>query len=538
MLGAPSSNERVQNDYFKIGTAIVSQKEWSEAFRKDRDRIRTEMGGQARVERIHERGGLTIRDRVDKLFDADSFTEIGTFARSVRPQDRESTPGDGKIGGAGRIDGRIVYAVGDDLTVKHGSSSQISSKRMDRIYEQAVDNGHPFVYFGETGGARLPDTLGSEGFSLVSPSINMSSRGRAIPMACAIVGQSFGGSSFKSAMSDFVVQTRGSCLAVTSPRVIEIATGETIDFETLGGVDVHDRLTGQIDRVADDEEQAIELIQQWLAFMPSNAWEVPKRLEWDGDLSPDTSIYDLVPTRRTRGYDMRRVLETLTDDGTIFELKPNFGRSTITALGRIAGRVVGFIASNPMFLAGALTPESCDKDTSFVCMCDAFNIPLILMQDVPGFMVGRQVEHSRILSKAIMFQQALVHCQVPRITVVLRKAFGLAYFSLGGGSALGAASVVAWPGAEISFMDPQVGVNVVYAERLKQAQDPQAERERLVSEWSSDTGPFGAAGIMEIDEIIDPAETRSWLRQHMDSLRIAAPSWGVRKPLSWWPTCY
>jgi acetyl-CoA carboxylase carboxyltransferase component len=235
---------------------------------------------------------------------------------------------------------------------------------------------------------------------------------------------------------------------------------------------------------------------------------------------------------------MRRVLATLTDDGEVFELKPNFGRSSITALGRVAGRTVGFVASNPMFSAGALTPESCDKDTAFVCTCDAFNIPLVFLQDVPGFMVGRQVEHNRILAKAIMFQEALALCRVPRLTVVMRKAFGLAYFSLGGGSHLGASSVVAWPGAEISFMDPQVGVNVVHAEDLARAQDTQAERARLVAEWSNDTGPEGAAGVMEIDEIIDPAETRAWIRTHLERLRIEPPPWGERKPLAWWPTCY
>ena len=516
----------------------MDQRSRSEAFRAQRETIRENMGGASRVERIHRRGAYTVRERLDRLFDPGSFTELGTFARSARPEDRAETPGDGKIGGMGRIDGRIAYAVGDDVTVMHGSSSQISSKRMDRIYEQAVEHGHPFVYIGETGGARLPDTLGSEGFSLVSPSLNMSQRGRAVPMASAIVGRSFGGSSFKSAMSDFVVQTRGACLAVTSPRVIEIATGEKIDFETLGGVDVHDRMTGQLDRVAENEDEAIALIKQWLQYMPSSCWEVPERHEWDGDLAADERIYELVPSRRTRGYDMRRVLRTLTDDGTIFELKPNFGRSTITALGRVAGRVTGFIASNPMFFAGALTPESCDKDTAFVCMCDAFNIPLVFLQDVPGFMVGRAVEHNRILSKAIMFQQALSLCQVPRLTIVARKAFGLAYFSLGGGSHLGAASVVAWPGAEISFMDPQVGVNVVYADRLAEAADPAVERQRLVDEWSGDTDPFGAAGIMEIDEIIDPAETRAWLRRYLDALHIAPPRWGERKPLAWWPTCY
>ena len=516
----------------------MNQKEISNAFQTRRARIREDMGGEHRLERIRARGGWTIRDRIDDLFDPNTFTEIGTFARSSRVEDKDDTPGDGKIGGIGRVEGRPVCVVGDDVTVRHGSSSQVSSKRMDRIYQMAIENGHPFVYFGETGGARLPDTLDSEGFSLVTPSVEISARGRAIPMAAAILGRSFGGSSFKSAMADFVVQTKGSCLAVTSPRVVEVAIGEIVGFEELGGVDVHDRITGQIDRVAEDEGDAIRLIKDWLGYMPANAWEVPERRDWDGDLSPDKTIYDLVPTRRTRGYDMRRVLRSLTDDGKIFELKPNFGRSTITALGLIAGRTVGFIASNPMYYAGALTPESCDKDTAFVCQCDAFNIPLIFLQDVPGFLVGKKVEHDRVLSKAIMFQQALTHCQVPRITIVMRKAFGLAYFSLGGSNRLGANSVVAWPGAEIGFMDPQVGVNVVYADQLKKAEDADVERAQLIKGWTVDTGPFGAAGIMEIDEVIDPGETRSWLRRHMDYLKIVAPPQGVRKPLAYWPTCY
>ena len=516
----------------------MEQRELSEAFRLKRERIRSEMGGVQRIERVHASGRSTIRERINRLLDPGTFSEIGTFARSERDEDRASTPGDGKIGGLGRIDGRPVCVVGDDVTVKHGSSSYVSSKRMDRIYAHAIENRHPFIYIGETGGARLPDTLGSEGFSLVTPSMTMSARARAIPMATAILGRSFGGSSFKSAMADFVVQTRGACLAVTSPRVIEIATGEKIDFEALGGVDVHDRHTGQLDRVANDETHALELIRSWLSYLPDNAWAVPERKPWDGNLGRQESIYDLVPTRRQRGYDMRRVLRSLTDDGEIFELKPNFGRSTTTALAHVAGRTVGFVASNPMYMAGALTPESCDKDTAFVCMCDAFNIPLIFLQDVPGFMVGRQVEHNRILSRAIMFQEALSLCQVPRLTLVVRKAFGLAYFSLGGSNHLGAHAVAAWPGAEISFMDPQVGVNVVFADQLKHAEDPVAERDRLIAAWSQDTDPFGAAGIMEVDEIIDPAETRAWLRTHVDRMHIEAPSSGQRKPLAWWPTCY
>jgi methylmalonyl-CoA decarboxylase subunit alpha len=515
----------------------VTLRDRADELRRNQSRIRAEMGSKDRVDRIRAAGRLTIRDRIDKLVDPGSFAEVGTFARSERPEDKASSPGDGKIGGMARLNGRPIAVVGDDITVFRGSSSHVSSKRVHRITEQAMRNGHPLVYFGETGGARIPDTLGSEGFVKVQPDIQVAARGRAIPVASVICGHSFGGSSFKSAFSDYVGQVRGSCLAVTSPRVFEIATGEKIGFEELGGVDVHDRLTGQIDRAAETEAEAIEQVKAFLSYMPQNAWEEPARTRWDGNFDRDEAIYDLVPLRRTRGYDMRRVLHRLTDDGQFFELKPNFGRSAITALGRIAGRSVGFIASQTTQIAGALTPQSCDKTTAFICLCDAFNIPLIYLQDCPGFMVGREVEHGRILSRAITMIEAMAQCRVPRLTIVLRKAFGLAYFALSG-SGMGSHALAAWPSAEIGFMDPQVGVNVVHAGKLANNPDAEAERQRLIAEWSSDTGPEGAAGIMELDEIIDPAETRAWLRRELDRLRIDVPRWGERKPLAYWPTCY
>ena len=499
--------------------------------------IRREMGGQDKIDRIHAAGRLTIRERIDGLLDPGSFFEVGTFARSERAEDRENSPGDGKIGGLGRIDGRPVAVTGDDITVKRGSSSVVGSRRVRRIFQTAMKDGHPIINFGETGGARIPDTLGAEGFVKVTPDLENAQRARCVPMISVISGESFGGSSFQSAFSDIVIQTRGTCLAVTSPRVIEIATGEKIGFEELGGTEVHERITGQIDLTAGDEDDAMRLVREVLSYLPQNAWEAPSRMAWDGSTEPDPRLREIVPTRRTRAYDMRHVLRRLTDDEKVLELKPNYGRSLITAFGRMAGVSVGFVASQPMHYAGALSPEACDKATAFLCLCDAFNIPLIFLQDTPGFMVGKHVEHHNLLARAIRFLEALGLCQVPRFTIVLRKAFGLAYFSLGG-SRMGAHALAAWPSAEISFMDPQVGVNVVHAGRLAEAGDTQAERARLIAEWTRDTGPEGAAGTMEIDEIIDPAQTRPWLCTHLDRLHIQPPPWGQRKPLAWWPTCY
>ena len=244
-----------------------------------RQKIVSEMGSAARIARQHDKGRLTIRERLDLLFDAGSFREIGTFAHSEMHEVRDRTPGDGKIGGWGAIDGRAATAVGDDVTVLHGSSSVVGGKRSKRIYEQSLRQGVPHVYFGETGGARLPDALGSEGFSKIPPGIESARRRRRIPMATAIVGESFGGSSFHSAYSDFTVQVRGSALNVSSPRVIEIATGELISLQDLGGVDIHLDLTGQIDQSAESEEEAIALIKQFLGYLPSNCWETPPVLD-------------------------------------------------------------------------------------------------------------------------------------------------------------------------------------------------------------------------------------------------------------------
>ena len=501
-----------------------------------RQKIVDEMGSSERISRQHAKGRLTIRERLDRLFDPGSFREIGTFAVSEAPDVRDRTPGDGKIGGWGTIDGRSATAAGDDVTVLHGSSSVVGGKRMKRIYEQALKQGVPYVYFGETGGARLPDALGSEGFSKIPPGLENARRRRRIPLATAITGESFGGSSFHSAFSDFTVQVRGSALNVSSPRVIEIATGEIISLEALGGVDVHLDVTGQIDRAAESEDDAIDQIKTFLSYLPSNCWQTPPTLDGYDHAEPDLTLADLVPTRRQRAYDMHRVIERIVDDGELFELKPRFGRSLITTLARIGGQTVGIFASNPMFNAGALDPNTCDKATQFICMCEAFNIPTIWLQDVPGFIVGSQPEHARLLHKAIMFLEALALMTVPRITVVMRKAFGLAYFSLSGAS-LDNTLVTAWPGAEISFMDPGVGVNVVHARDIANAADPEAERQRRIAEWTLGHEPWGAAGLMNLDEIIDPADTRRWLLESVQRFTVQPPAHGQTKELASWPTC-
>lgn len=490
-----------------------------DAFRARRAAVRDEMGGAGRVAAIRAGGGRTVRDRIGAFCDPGTFVEQGTFARSARAEDAATTPGDGKVGGHGRVDGQWVTVAGDDVTVKRGSSSVVGSRRLHALYRHALRAGQPFVYFGETGGARIPDTLGSEGFVSVPPSVEISRRARRIPLVTVIVGPSFGGSSFLAAQSDLVVQVRGTCLAVTSPRVIEIATGEQISMEDLGGVDVHATVTGQVDVAVETEDEAYAVVRRFLALVPRSAAVAARRAPVASAPEPDPGLVALVPTRRRRAYDMRRVLGRLVDAGDLLELGPRFGPGLVCALARIDGHAVGVVASQPIAKAGSLGPDEVEKATRLVCLCDAWDLPLVFVQDVPGFFVGRQVEHDRLLAKAIRFQDALAHAGCPTLTVVLRKAFGLGFFALGG---TGVDLVYAWPGAEIGFMDPEVAANVVGGD---------------ADQLAAETDVYGAAGIMGVDEVIDPADTRIVLAAALDRLAGRRLRPHAERVLATWPTC-
>ncbi|GAA5035588.1 acyl-CoA carboxylase subunit beta [Microbacterium fluvii] len=507
----------------------------SRGIEERRRRIREDMGGSERIDALRARGRLTAREAIDALLDEDSFREWGTFVVSRIRGDWDRTPADGKIVGFGTVSGRPVAIAADDVTVKRGASGSMGGRKKARIMQQALRARIPLVLFGESAGARIPDTLGAEDAAEFAIDTAPSMRGRAIPMISVIAGDSFGGSSFAAAQSDLVVQVEGSCIAVTSPRLIEVATGEKITGEALGGSEVHARRTGQVDVVVADESTGLSAVGEFLSYLPQHSAELPPRVASSPPLV-DRELVSIVPARAQRAYDMRVLLQRVVDEGRIFELKRDFGSSVITALARLGGHSVGVIASQPMQQAGALDHDACDKITRFICMCEAFNVPLVFLQDVPGFMVGSAVEHERLLSKVIKLQQALALSTMPKFTVVVRKGFGLAYLALGGAPEI-VDGLYAWSSAQIGFMERKAGAQVLHGSDLSGLSG--AERAGLLDAASAgveaEFDAWGPARRMRIDEVIDPSETREVLISDLDRHADREVLDDRERPLTHWP---
>jgi acetyl-CoA carboxylase carboxyltransferase component len=329
-------------------------------------------------------------------------------------------------------------------------------------------------------------------------------------------------------------------MAVSGPRVLEIATGERVGSEELGGWELHARTTGLADRAAEDEDDCLRLIREFLSYLPSNAEEAPPflaaRESAEAAQARQNGLARLVPDSSRRAYDMRELIRTLADDRIIFELKPDFDRSVTTCLARLDGRTVGILASNPLFSAGAMGPDGCDKATSFICLCDSFNVPMVFLHDTPGFFVGKAAEQKRMPGKIINFVEALSLATVPIVSVVIRKSYGMAYSNMAG-PGMDADFVFAWPGADISFMSPEVAVNVIRPRSLEGAHDRE-EKSRLYEELRSASAPWRAAGLGYIDDVIAPAHTRNILIQSIAIARGRRSGGIGDHRLAVWPTSF
>lgn len=492
------------------------------------------MGGAEKLAKRKAEGNLNARERLERLLDTGSFHESGLFATSYRPEARERTPADGKVAGFGRVDGRPVAVVSNDFTVMGASSSVVNGKKIRHVRDIASRSGMPLVFLGESTGARMPDRMGAEGRAILGQDPHEYQRLRQSPWATALLGACYGSSTWYACMSDFVVMRKGATLAVASGRVTSVAINQEVDSEELGGWRMHAEVSGLVDAVVDTDEQAISAIKRFLSYLPSHQNGAPPEAPVpEGSQSRSARILDILPEDSNKVYDARKIVEVIADVGSVLELKPRFGKSLVTALTRIDGRTVGMIANNPLFKGGAIDVDACNKAVSFLVLCDSFNIPLVFLVDQPGFLIGVEGERRAAPGRIINWMNALSLVTVPKISVIMRKSYGQAYLNMGGGR--NSDTVVCWPTADLGFMAPGVGVNVLFGVR----EDEEPERyQQLLSELSRDTSAWNLAALYEAQEIIDPRDTRVCLSQLLAVHRTRLGTEVGKHLLANWPTTY
>jgi len=488
------------------------------------------MGGPRKLAERRAQGVLDARARIAHLLDPGSFLESGLFAISDRPEMRDRTPADGKIAGFGRIEGRPVGIISNDFTVMGASSSRINSRKIGHLKDASEKRGFPMVFLGESTGARMPDIMGAKGIG-GGDSGTRYLRSRSTPWVSAVLGPCYGSSSWYAAMSDFVVMRKGAVMAVASPRLTSLATSEAIDAQDLGGWQLHARTTGLVDLVVDTDAAALDAVRRFLSYLPSHAGELPPVAAIpEGSDDASATLADIVPVARSQVYDVRRVIEAIADRASTFEIKARFGRSIVTALARIGGRSIGVIANNPLVKGGAIDVDACDKATSFLVLCDSFNLPIILLVDQPGFLVGVQGEAKKAVGRVMNWMNALSLVTIPRISIVLRKSYGQAHLNMGGAG--NADEVAAWTTAEISFMEPEFGAAIVHG--AHRDGDPEAFAAAM-ADMTRDTSPYDLAAIYAAQAVLDPRETRTWLR---DMLAIRRSPGVGQHLMRHWPTSF
>ncbi len=486
------------------------------------------MGSPRKLAEYAEQGLLNARQRIDYLLDDASFREVGAFATSERPEDRDRTPGDGVVAGYGRIDGRPVAVLAYDFTTLGASSSPVASLKFQHVRKAASEHGMPFVILAEAGGARIPDVMGAVGLGRTK-SHQVYQRMRQSPWVTAIMGPSYGSPTWKAGMSDFVLMRKGAVMAVSSGNVTSVAISEEVDPEELGGWRMRTEITGEVDRAFDTDQEILDDIRRFLSYLPSHSQEPPPRAAVPpGSGEGMAGLLDVLPEERNRVYDVRSVIDRIVDNGSFFPLKERFSKVMVTGLARIDGNTVGIIASNPIFKGGALDPQACRKATSFLVMCDSFNVPVVFLTDTPGFLVGVEGERLGLGGHIMNFNHAIEMTTVPRLAVIMRKSYGQAFINMGGN----ADEIAAWYTADISFMDPAVAVNVVYGVKAKD--DPEKFKE-LLDKVGRETGAYDLASRFLAQDVIDPRETRDWLAGMLEVHR-RRPSGGVGQHLMrTWP---
>jgi acetyl-CoA carboxylase carboxyltransferase component len=469
-------------------------------------------GGEEKVAVQHERGKLTARERIDLLVDAGTFVEIGIQAGphfSQRAMEGREAPADGVITGWGNVDGRPCCIAAYDFTVMAGSMGVTGEQKVGRLREMALQKRMPLIWLLDSAGARIQEASGSifaGSGHLFREEVTMSG---VVPLVAAMMGPCAAGTAYVPGLSDFVPMVVGQgAMALAGPHLTKAVTGEDISMEELGGAKVHCRKSGVGDLEVSDDAECIAVVKQYLSFFPSNCEQRPPLREASDPADRMSErLLDLVPESSRQPYDMYEVIREIVDDGEILDIKPKFAKTIITCLARFGGRSAGIVANQPKQLGGILENDSADKAARFINLCDAFNIPLVFLQDVPGFMVGSKVEHAGIIRHGAKMLYAVSRATVPKVTVIVRKAYGAGYYVMCG-KAYEPDLIVAWPTAEISVMGPEGAVNIIGRSAIEASDDPDATREQMLAEVKKSIDPYVAAKNDLVDDIIDPRETR------------------------------
>ena len=469
-------------------------------------------GGPEKIERQHAADKLTARERLDLLIDAGTFTELGIHARphfAQRAMEGKEAPADGVVTGYGKVDGRLVAVCAYDFTVMAGSMGMTGELKVTRLRELALQKRIPFIWLLDSAGARIQEAAGSlfagSGF-LFREEVVMSG---VIPQIAALMGPCAAGTAYIPGLADFVpmVKGRGS-MALAGPHLVKAVTGEDVTQEELGGSKIHTKISGVGDLEVKSDEECIQAVKDYLSYFPQNCEQPPPIVPTDDPHDRmDEELLDVLPASNRQPYDMYDVIRRIVDDGVYFDVKPRFARTIVTCLARMGGRPVGIVANQPKHLGGILENDSADKAARFVNLCDSYGIPLLFLQDVPGFMVGTKVEHAGIIRHGAKMLYAVSNATVPKITVIVRKAYGAGYYVMCG-KAYEPDLIVAWPTAEISVMGAEGAVNIIGRSTIEAADDPEATRKQMEDAVRATIDPYIAAGNAMIDDIIDPRETR------------------------------
>lgn len=486
------------------------------------------------VERQHGRGKLTARERIDLLTDEDSFHEWGILvepARETAFTEDIDAPGDGVVTGSALIDGRPVTVIAFDYTILGGSNGKAGGAKVTKAIEDSLHHGRPLIMLQEGGGHRIQDGLDSRHFAHASSLFQqMALLSGWVPIVAVMLGPGFAGPTNFAAMADLVVMLRGSStMGLAGPALVKAATGEDVTNEELGGAAIQADKYGMADLAVDDEAAAFQAVSDFLSYLPTTSENLPsRRVVADQANRRGEELYEIVPPNTRKVYDMGKVIDVIADDSSVFELKPTFAPNVITAFATLDGRPVGFYANQPLRKAGVLDSPACEKAAHFLALCDSFGLPIISLIDMPGFAIGSAAERTALGRRSGKLVHELGHLTVPIVSVVLRKGYGLGYFAMAGGRSFSAVGAFAWPTAEICAMSVEGAVDVAYRRDYEAAEDPDARRSELISVFKGQLGAVRAADGFGVDDIIDPADTRSII---IRTLSDASPrSWSRHPP--------